>query len=112
MRLFRGEALGKAYRELLEDREPLVWRHAAVARGLLAGLMPEWAVEIERSLRADLSPTEWRRGATSLGAAIGSDPVAVTKRALELLKSPLLARDPGIASCLVGGLAQRRPRRA
>ena len=105
VRLFRGEALGKAYRELLEDREPLVWRHAAVARGLLAGLMPEWAVEIERSLRADLSPTEWRRGATSLGAAIGSDPVTVTKRALELLKSPLLARDPGIASCLVGGLA-------
>ena len=34
-----------------------------------------------------------------------TDPVAVTKRALELLKSPLLARDPGIASCLVGGLA-------
>src|SRR5450432_2170566 len=104
-RVFRGEVLAKVYRELLQDRGPLVWRHAAIARGLLAGHIPEVAAEIERDLRPEFSATEWRRAATSLGASIGSDPSLVAKRVDELMKGKLVARDHGIASCLVSGLA-------
>jgi hypothetical protein len=104
-RAFRGEALTKAYQDLLWDREPLVWRHGAVARGLLAGVMPDLAAEIESHLGEELSPTQWRRAATSLGAAIGIDPARVIKRAHELLASKILEIDHGVASCLVFGLA-------
>ena len=104
-RVFRGEALTKAYQDLLWDREPLVWKHGAVARGLLAGAMPELANEIETHLGPELSPTQWRRAATSLGASIGNDPARVIKRVHELLASKILEIDHGVASCLVSGLA-------
>ncbi len=38
------------YYTLLADREPLVWRHAAVARGLLAAVEPSLQEEIEAGL--------------------------------------------------------------
>jgi hypothetical protein len=104
-KVFRGEALAKAYEELLWDRDPLVWKHAAVARGLLAGAVPAFAREIDEHLSARLSPTQWRRAATSLGAWVGVDPTFVVKRVDELLASPVLAKDHGVAGCLVWGLA-------
>jgi hypothetical protein len=104
-RVFRGEALAKAYDELLWDREPLVWKHAAVARGLLAGSLPAFAREIDEHLASGLSPTQWRRAATSLGAWVGVDPTRVAKRVEELLASPVLQKDYGVAGCLVWGLA-------
>ncbi|HKQ67838.1 MAG TPA: serine/threonine protein kinase, partial [Polyangiaceae bacterium] len=104
-RVFRGEALLKAYHELLADRDPLVWRHAAVARGVLAGAVPEFALDIDRQLGSELSPTQWRRAATSLAASIGTDPARVTKRVHELLGSRIVERDHGIAGSLVFGLA-------
>jgi hypothetical protein len=104
-RVFRAEGLAKAYQDLLWDREPLVWVHAAVARGLLAGAIPELAVEIDQHLSIDLSPTQWRRAATSLGASIASDPTRVMRRVHELLSHRLLERDAGVAGCLVWGLA-------
>jgi hypothetical protein len=105
-RVFRGEALAKSYEELLWDREPLVWKHAAVARGLLAGAHARFAEEIDNHLSVALSPTQWRRAATSLGAWVGIDPVRVAKRVDELLLSPVLGKDYGVASCLVWGLAR------
>jgi hypothetical protein len=104
-RVFRGEALTRAYQDLLWDREPLVWKHGAVARGLLASALPDLAKEIEAHLGAELSPTQWRRAATSLGASIGSDPARVVKRVHELLTSKIIEIDRGVAACLVTGLA-------
>ncbi|MET0592752.1 MAG: serine/threonine protein kinase, partial [Polyangiaceae bacterium] len=104
-RVFRAEGLAKAYQELLWDREPLVWVHAAVARGLLTGALPELAQEIDQHLSLDLSPTQWRRAATSLGASIASDPTRVMRRVHELLSHRIVERDPGVAGCLVWGLA-------
>jgi hypothetical protein len=105
VRVFKGEALAKAYQELLWDREPLVWKHAAVARGLLVGAIPELATEIDQHLSIDLSPTQWRRAATSLGASIASDPARVVRRVHELLAHRILERDYGVGGCLVWGLA-------
>ncbi|MEJ7733634.1 MAG: hypothetical protein WKG00_31120 [Polyangiaceae bacterium] len=66
-----GEAAGglvSAWRTLLADRETLVWRHVAHARGILAGALPELWEQIESDLRPELGPTEgaarrrrWRR---------------------------------------------------
>src|SRR5262249_6611941 len=86
-KVFRSEALTKAYNELLWDREPLAWKHAAVARGLLAGAIPAFAREIDEHLSPRLSPTQWRRAATSLGAFIGVDPARVMRRVDELMTS-------------------------
>ena len=104
-RVFRGEALARAYDELLWDREPLVWKHAAIARGLLAGAIPALAREIDEHLGPNFSPTQWRRAATSLGAWVGIDPSRVVKRVDELLMGPVLEQDYGVAGCLVWGLA-------
>jgi eukaryotic-like serine/threonine-protein kinase len=105
VRVFRSEALAKAYQELLWDREPLVWKHAAVARGLLVGAIPELSTEIDQHLSLELSPTQWRRAATSLGASIACDPARVMRRVNELLAHRILERDYGVAGCLVWGLA-------
>jgi eukaryotic-like serine/threonine-protein kinase len=105
VRVFRSEALAKAYQDLLWDREPLVWKHAAVARGLLVGAIPELSTEIDQHLSIDLSPTQWRRAATSLGASIATDPPRVMRRVNELLAHRILEKDYGVAGCLVWGLA-------
>jgi eukaryotic-like serine/threonine-protein kinase len=96
--------LDAAWRLLMSDRETLVWRHVAVARGLLAAALPELQEEIMAALSAGLSPTEWRRGATSLVASIAVDPERALPAALELLKGPLLERDPGIATAMLWGV--------
>ena len=66
--VMRGESVMMAWHRLLEDREPLVWRHVAIARGLIAAYVPQHQDAIERSFGAQLTPTEWRRAATSLTA--------------------------------------------
>ena len=70
MRAFRLDAVQRAYARLLADRESLVWRHVAVARGLLAHWVPDMRKEIEGGLDAKLTPTEWRRTATSVAAHV------------------------------------------
>jgi hypothetical protein len=120
-RALRGETDGDsavlrlALRSLLADRETLVWRHIATARGLLASVVPEAADEIEAQLGPNLSPTEWRRAATSLASRAAVDPEATAPRIRELLTSPLARRDPGLATALVWGLApvtEREPEAA
>ncbi|HEY3595853.1 MAG TPA: hypothetical protein VGL13_18340, partial [Polyangiaceae bacterium] len=104
-RVFRAEALARAYRELLWDREPLVWKHVAIARGLLAATMPDLEREIEAHLSPSLTPTEWRRAATSLGASVSAEPASAARRIRDWLKSGVLERDPDVAGCILWGLA-------
>jgi len=101
-----GETLEGAWRSLLDDRETLVWRHVASARGLLSLAVPALGAEIRAALETRLSPTEWRRAATSLVASIAVDPERSLPLALELLRGPLVERDPGIATAMLWGLGR------
>lgn len=89
---------------LLADREPLVWRHAAVARGLLAAVDPIVRQDIETSLDPALSPTQWRRAGVSLVALMAFDPDTALKQCLKVLHGPIAGRDPGIVATMVSGL--------
>lgn len=89
---------------LLADRETLVWRHAAAARGLLSGLSADLASEIAHQLETNLTPTEWRRAATSLVASIAVDPERALARSIQLIRGPLLIKDPAIATAMVWGV--------
>lgn len=119
LRLFRGitatnapinrnsslsDVVCDAYRRLLTDRETLVWRHAAAARGLLAGVIPSLHEEIRGNLGTNLSPTEWRRAATSLVASIAFDPQGGLAACRDLLASNLVRKDPGIPMAMIWGL--------
>ena len=99
-----SDSIGQAWRSLLADRETLVWRHVAVARGLLCGVLPNLADQIKLLLRPELSPTEWRRGATSLVSRIAVDRERGLADAIDMLDGPLLRRDPGISMAMVWGL--------
>ncbi len=94
-----------SWRALLADRETLVWRHVAVARGLLCGVIPGFVEQTQADLSPDLSPTEWRRAATSIVARIAVDRERGLTEAMRLLDGPLIKRDPGIAMALIWGLA-------
>ena len=98
-------SIAASWRSLLADRETLVWRHVAVARGLMCGVVPDFVRQIQADLTDDLSPTEWRRAATSLVARIAVDRERGLTEAMRLLDGPLLKRDPGIAMALVWGLS-------
>lgn len=93
-----------SWRSLLADRETLVWRHVAVARGLLCGVVPGFVKQIQADLSMDLSPTEWRRAATSMVSRIAVERERGLTEAMRLLDGPLIKRDPGIAMALVWGL--------
>jgi hypothetical protein len=101
--LVHGEARD-VHDALLADREPLVWRHAAVARGLLASVAPAFQSEIESGLDEGLTPTEWRRAAVSLVATIPADPEQTLRACRQVLDGAIGKRDPGIAATLVLGL--------
>ncbi|MEZ4234162.1 MAG: serine/threonine-protein kinase [Polyangiaceae bacterium] len=102
--LLRSPGVRPVFDRLLHDREPLVWRHAAVARGLLSGVEPELREEIELALDPALSPTEWRRAAVSLVACMSGDADTAMKQCRSLLKGPIADRDPGIAATMTWGL--------
>jgi eukaryotic-like serine/threonine-protein kinase len=106
LKVFQEPEVKKAWKRLLDDRESLVWRHVAVARGLLSGVILEFDDEIERHLKPDLSPTEWRRAAVSLTASIALDPAAGVSACRELLDSELLSHDKGLAGIMVFGLSR------
>jgi hypothetical protein len=107
MRAFVAEGAAQAFERLLADREPLVWRHAAAARGMLAPWIAPMLAAVQSAVDPKLSPTEWRRAGTSIAALLSVDP----DRAGRLVKQWMsddgpLARDPGGASALVWGLAR------
>jgi hypothetical protein len=103
LQLMRGDA-GDVFDVLLADREPLVWRHAAVARGLLSRVAPALESEIETGLDEGLSPTEWRRAAVSLVATLVRDPEQTLRACRRVVEGPVGKKDPGIAATMVLGL--------
>jgi hypothetical protein len=106
LRVFERPAVRTAWTRLITDRESLVWRHVAVARGLLAAASPARASEIERDLSLRLGPSEWRRAATSLAATVAHDPTAALPACLKILQSEMQMRDNGIASAMIFGLSR------
>ncbi len=103
-RLLMSSDVQGIFRRLLADREPLVWRHAAVARGMLAAVDANLREEVESSLDPSLSPTEWRRASVSLVALLPSDPQTVLKQCRRLILGDIGQTDPGIAAAMVAGL--------
>jgi hypothetical protein len=103
-RVFATEAVASPFARLLADREPLVWRHAAVARGLLAGVSSSAWKQTTEGLAPRLTPTEWRRAAVSLAAAIATAPERALARAKDLVRSPLAGQDKGLVATMVWGL--------
>lgn len=106
LRVLDRPSVRAAWVRLLGDRESLVWRHVATARGLLASVSSQYADEIERDIDPRHSPTEWRRGAASLAASITHDPGGAPARCRRLMESEVRRRDPGIASAMVFGLVR------
>ena len=101
---FMEPTVQASYKTLLADREPLVWRHAAVARGLLSAVEPRLREEIDLELDPSLSPTEWRRAVVSLVACLVHDRDTAMQQCKSLLRSELFERHPSILSTLFWGL--------
>ncbi|MEI9940232.1 MAG: serine/threonine-protein kinase [Pseudomonadota bacterium] len=99
-----AEPVRGIFQALLADREPLVWRHAAVARGLLAAVDGGLREEIDSALDPNLSPTEWRRAAVSLVGTLPADPDGASRACKRLIEGPIAQHDPGIIATLVLGL--------
>jgi hypothetical protein len=106
VRVFERAPVRTAWARLITDRESLVWRHVAVARGLLSVAAPMRGAEIERDLSPRLGPSEWRRAAASLSATLAHDPSTAMPACLKLLKSELQSRDNGVASAMIFGLSR------
>jgi len=113
VRVFCTPAVRDAWDRLLTDRETLVWRHVASARGLLASSMPIFKQEIQRHLDPEFTITEWRRAAASLAAGIAVEPEEGLRACRELLESLIFQQDHGIAAAMIAGLpraAESHPR--
>ncbi|WP_394828761.1 protein kinase domain-containing protein [Pendulispora albinea] len=106
LRVFHASGLQEAWRRLLGDRESLVWRSIAVARGLLSPFFPELKKEVMVALTPEYTPTEWRRGATSLAAMVAVQPEPALRSAGKVIASGVLERDPGVAAAFAWGLAR------
>jgi hypothetical protein len=102
--LLVSDAVRPSFERLLADREPLVWRHAAVARGLLATVDGKLESEVEAGMDPALTPTAWRRAAVSLVAMVIGDPEEGLKRCRGWLDGELVRRDPGMIATMVWGL--------
>lgn len=92
-------AVETAWARMLADRESLVWRHAAAARGLLFDAMPHLAEQVQREHAPELTPTEWRRAAASVAASVSIDPERGLAGCRAMLDA-LLARDSGVAGAM------------
>jgi eukaryotic-like serine/threonine-protein kinase len=101
--VFRRPTVRSAWWRLLADRESLVWRHAAIARGLLAPRDHDLALAIDGELRPAGGPSDWRRGGTSLAAAMEVDPAFALPH-LRRAIATLCPRDAGVAKAIVWGL--------
>ena len=102
--LLRSAPVAALHERLLADREPLVWRHAAVARGLSAAVDSRAREKIELALDPALNPGVWRRAAVSLVTLLVHDPRTGLKQCRGLLQSDIARRDPGIAATMIWGL--------
>lgn len=91
---------------LVFDREPLVWRHAAVARGLLAAVHRDTRQEVEQSLGPERTVTDWRRGLVSLVSAMVLGDQELHASIHAVLSGPLATRDPGLSAVVPLGLGR------
>lgn len=98
--------LESVWARLLGDREPLVWRHLAVAHGLLLPFYESGCVSLEEELSPKLSPTEWRRAAAAIGGVAVSKPDLAVRLATRAFREGLITRDPGAVIPFVLGLAR------
>jgi hypothetical protein len=105
LRALRRPTVRVAWMRLLADRESLVWRHAATARGLLAAAEGALAEEIEGQLAPHLGPSEWRRAVTSLAASLAHAPQGLS-RCQDLVGSDLFGRDPALGAAMIFGLSR------
>jgi len=105
LRAYQEPSVRLAWQLLLSDREALVWRHVAIARGLLSRAIPDFADEIDAHLSHDLTPTEWRRAAVSLSASIALDPQTGLQRCRAVLADDTLRSDTGLIETMIFGLA-------
>jgi hypothetical protein len=103
--LLLSAAVRPSFERLLGDREPLVWRHAATARGLLSAVDSHIREEIDLLLDPALSPTEWRRAVVSLVACLTYDQAMTRRQCKSLIGGELARRHPGILETFVWGLA-------
>jgi hypothetical protein len=105
MRVFAGDTVKEAYDRLLADRESLVWRYVAVARGLCAPWVPELRSQLQAGLAEGLSPTEWRRAAASLAALGAVRPDEALRMTQLLVKRGFFTwEDPASAAAFVWGI--------
>lgn len=114
-RLVAGETVAMVLARLLADREPLVWRHAAIARGLLSASDGRFWRAICDGLSPSMSPTEWRRAAASLASSAARAPDRAMALLDDLLATEICDRDPGTATAAVWGIAaaaERQPEAA
>ncbi len=100
--VFEAGGVPGAWRRLLADREPLVWRHVAAARGSLMAVDGTQAAEVERDLDPALDATQWRRAAASLIASAAFEPEHAIAQARVLFATP--RSDRGLAGAAMFGL--------
>ncbi|MBS2015891.1 MAG: serine/threonine protein kinase [Deltaproteobacteria bacterium] len=107
LRVFVGDTVRTANDRLLADRESLVWRYVAVARGLCAAWVPELKTQIQEGLGEGLSPTEWRRAVASLAAYGAVKPEDAIKMTQALVKRGFFKwEDPASAAAFVWGIGR------
>ncbi len=103
LRVFTGDIVAPAWDRLLADRESLVWRHVAVARGLLSPWMPALAEKIEGPRAFGLADG-MARAAASIAASVAVAPEAGLRLSARALADGILKRDPGAGSAFIWGL--------
>jgi len=104
IRVFCTRTVRDAWDRLLADRETLVWRHIASARGLLVTSMPVFREETQRHLDPEFTVTEWRRASASLAASIAIEPEEGLRACRALLESVVFQQDHGVAAAMISGL--------
>lgn len=105
-RVLSSDGLRAPWQRLLQDREPLVWRHVAVARGLLASFQPEGLEALDAAMSPNGNITEWRRAATSVVALVAVRAEEGARLVRAALRRGILEWDPGAAQAFVWGIAR------
>ena len=105
LEIFTHPNVDSAWRRLLADREPLVWRHVA------SGPRPASRVERGTGHRdppptstRTMTPRYARRGAASLAASIAMRPEQDLARSLTLLRGEVVRKDAGVCGAIVLGI--------
>lgn len=106
VRLFETEDVDTAMRRLLADRESLVWRSVAVARGQLSLARSRTYEDILADLDPALGMTQWRRAAVALAASAIVRPEESVRACLDLCQSQVPRMDAGIGAAIVHGLVR------